>query len=211
MVGVWATRRMTTTDFSTWWVAFAGKIVHDAGCPVGLAEVKVSAHSLKATTLSWAAKAGLGHGTRRLLGHHAAPKDRSMLTYSRDALAAPLRELDRVYELIRSGSFRPDMSRSGIMAETLDCSPPLSAPLPVLGSFSCSSSSGGDSSSEEGGGVPGGAVPEAGLVLNCASRVLHIDGDDGHVRCGSRVPKAAEFTVSWPVCAYVPCGKCFRS
>eukprot|EP00972_Heterocapsa_arctica_P075691 11164176-Heterocapsa_arctica.AAC.1 len=46
-----------------------------------------TSHSCKATALSWAAKAGLRPGSRRLLGGHAKPKDLSMLEYSRDALA----------------------------------------------------------------------------------------------------------------------------
>ena len=35
------------------------------------------------------------------------------MEYSRDALAAPLKELDRVIELIPSGEFDPDAARSG--------------------------------------------------------------------------------------------------
>ena len=74
---------------------------------------KMGSHSLKATVLSWAAKAGLGGGVRRILGAHAKPKDNSMLEYSRDALAGPLSQVDALYESIRSGAFDPDNSRSG--------------------------------------------------------------------------------------------------
>jgi hypothetical protein len=72
-----------------------------------------TSHSCKATALSWAAKAGLRPGSRRLLGGHAKPKDLSMLEYSRDALAPVLRELTAVYAEIVAGTFDPDSTRSG--------------------------------------------------------------------------------------------------
>eukprot|EP00971_Amphidinium_carterae_P301183 5983753-Amphidinium_carterae.1 len=50
-------------------------------------------HSCKATTLSWCAKAGLALEVRNLLGYHSVKQHGSALTYSRDALAEPLRQL----------------------------------------------------------------------------------------------------------------------
>lgn len=76
----------------------------------------VGTHSMKTTTLSWAAKFGLDHDTRRLLGGHVAVGDKSMLTYSRDAMSAPLRQLERILEAVRSGAFSPDCTRSGHFA-----------------------------------------------------------------------------------------------
>lgn len=73
----------------------------------------IGTHSLKATGLSWCAKFGLGHDIRRHLGYHVAKGDHSLLVYSRDAVAQPVREFDRVLRSIRSGCFRPDMTRSG--------------------------------------------------------------------------------------------------
>ena len=67
----------------------------------------VGTHSAKSTLLSWAAKAGMRHGWRRLLGGHAAGKDKSMLEYSRDALAQPLRELEQLLGAVRDGRFKP--------------------------------------------------------------------------------------------------------
>ena len=78
----------------------------------------VGTHSAKSTLLSWAAKAGMRHGWRRLLGGHAAGKDKSMLEYSRDALAQPLRELEQLLGAVRDGRFKPDATRSGRWAGT---------------------------------------------------------------------------------------------
>ena len=74
---------------------------------------RLTAHSCKATMLSWAAKFGLSPSTRRLLGAHAKVSDRSMLEYSRDALAGPLRDLRGMLEAIDNGGFDPDATRSG--------------------------------------------------------------------------------------------------
>jgi len=70
-------------------------------------------HSSKATVLSWLAKSGVDKSTRRLLGGHVEAGDTSMLEYSRDALAGPLREVMALYERIKTGQFRPDVTRSG--------------------------------------------------------------------------------------------------
>ena len=70
-------------------------------------------HSAKATALSWMAKAGVSRSTRRILGGHSDPKDRSMLEYSRDALAGPLQEMIEVFGKIFSEEFDPDSTRSG--------------------------------------------------------------------------------------------------
>lgn len=73
----------------------------------------VSTHSCKATLLSWCAKAGMRGEHRRLLGGHAKPKERSVLEYSRDALATPLDALCGILDQVRYGSFNPDADRSG--------------------------------------------------------------------------------------------------
>jgi len=70
-------------------------------------------HSAKATLLSWMAKAGVKRSLRKLSGYHADGRDQSMLEYSRDAVAEPMRELLRVLSLGRGGAFNPDVTRSG--------------------------------------------------------------------------------------------------
>ena len=74
-------------------------------------------HSCKATALSWCAKAGVSHDDRRILGGHSDPKDGSMLEYSRDALAGPLRVLRNLYKKVQDGEFAPDVTRSGRWAK----------------------------------------------------------------------------------------------
>eukprot|EP00971_Amphidinium_carterae_P323509 6429083-Amphidinium_carterae.1 len=80
-------------------------------------------HSCKATLLSWAAKFDLPLHVRALLGGHVSASDVSILTYSRDELAGPLRQLGRVLEAVRSGTFDPDATRSGRFQQVQVLSP----------------------------------------------------------------------------------------
>ena len=84
----------------------------------GYLEVKgerMTSHSMKATTLVWAARYGLSERTRAILGHHALKED-SMACYSRDLMTAPTRELCAMLQNIRSQRFKPDSTRSGWLA-----------------------------------------------------------------------------------------------
>ena len=67
----------------------------------------IGAHSLKTTLLSWCAKYGVPRETRRILGYHALPGDRSMDAYARAPMAGPLRELVMVVSAVREGGFNP--------------------------------------------------------------------------------------------------------
>eukprot|EP00438_Fugacium_kawagutii_P013640 Skav213113 [mRNA] locus=scaffold107:30039:32190:+ [translate_table: standard] len=69
-------------------------------------------HSLKATTLVWAARYGLGDKTRTILGHHSI-QGASLACYSRDLMAEPLRELCAMLLNIRRECFLRDSARSG--------------------------------------------------------------------------------------------------
>ena len=51
-----------------------------------------------------------------MLGHHALPAT-SVVTYSRELLAAPLRQLASVLKAVENGSFRPDCTRSGMILD----------------------------------------------------------------------------------------------
>jgi hypothetical protein len=92
---------------------------HDAGLMLGKflhtlrGNANIGTHSLKATILSWLAKAGVASEPRKLLGGHVVAADESMHAYSRDSLAGPLRIMQEVMEQISSGAFDPDSSRSG--------------------------------------------------------------------------------------------------
>ena len=72
----------------------------------------VGARSLKATALSWMAKAMVAEKIRRLMGYHVKPKDKTVLIYSRDALAAGLQILTKLVSDIHQCKFRPDAPRN---------------------------------------------------------------------------------------------------
>ena len=106
--GGWTTVPYTTVEFAS----SVRDLLLRHGVPSDLI-INIGAHSMKSTLLSWVAKFGLDKPTRRMLGYHAEPKDKSVETYSRDAMAAPLRKLDEVLAAVRSGRFLPDANRSG--------------------------------------------------------------------------------------------------
>eukprot|EP00435_Cladocopium_sp_Y103_P045840 s612_g13.t1 len=87
------------------------------GSAEGPAVSEVGTHSLKATALSWCSKFGLEISTRRALGYHHTNADRSVNTYARDAMAAPLRSLQQVLDAIAEQKFFPDRTRSGMFAD----------------------------------------------------------------------------------------------
>ena len=107
--GTWSGRRLCTADCTVWLRELLGRLTDLSPGR----SMSIGSHSLKATMLSWCGKFGLSAGTRRRLGGHVKPKDRSLVEYSRDELAQPLRELDRVIVSVASGLFDPDASRSG--------------------------------------------------------------------------------------------------
>ena len=90
------------------------------GCGAGADEVnKYGTHSCKATTLSWAAKAGMDRVTRATLGYHSKGRDGTELVYGRDNVAGPLRLLEELIGKIACKSFLPDASRSGYFAKAV--------------------------------------------------------------------------------------------
>ena len=90
------------------------------GSSEAASDVRIATHSCKATALSWLAKRGIAAGPRRTLGYHIPRKDKSLIIYSRDSLAAPLRDLDRTLAEISTGTFKPDATRSGMIANFED-------------------------------------------------------------------------------------------
>ena len=73
----------------------------------------ITTHSLKATLLSWAAKSSMDTLERTILGYHSTGVNSSTLSYSRDAMAGPLRSLQGLLRNTRIGKFNPDDTRSG--------------------------------------------------------------------------------------------------
>ena len=102
--GSWMNRPVTSREASIW----IQQLLTKMGCSSG----GVQSHSLKATSLSWASKYGMSRHFRLQLGHHSAG-DGSLNAYSRDLLAAPLRECTAMLGSIRHGAFNPDLTRSG--------------------------------------------------------------------------------------------------
>ena len=138
----WQDRSVSTTEAGKWLRSLLAKKVEDFE--------HTTVHALKATPLSWCAKAGLDQQTRLLLGHHVTGKG-SADVYARDVLAAPLRQFDMILQQIRNGSLRPDASRSGMVGERT-CQEPKESFLPEPegdDTQSIASSSTSTSSSEE--------------------------------------------------------------
>ena len=109
--GEWSGRAMSNDKFAQW--------IHAILVEAGLEEIDpFTGHSAKRTLLSWTAKFGLCMHTQAILGHHSLNKEKTPLVYARDAQAAPIREMEGVVTQVRRGSFRPDLTRSGQLANT---------------------------------------------------------------------------------------------
>ena len=102
-------RSCTTEEVST----FLNKVLQTN------AETYVTSHSLKHTTLSWAAAYGLDEPSRTLLGHHELQGSKAMSVYSRDMLTKPLQLFCSMLTNIRLDHFRPDESRTSRMVDLL--------------------------------------------------------------------------------------------
>ena len=99
---------------------------------VGRSFVRVTSHSFKATCLSWCAKGGLSQADRCILGYHVSNSNQSMLHYSRDEQASPLRGLKNIIKLIKEGVFKPDNTRSGYFVGPREVNPNFAAPTPKV-------------------------------------------------------------------------------
>eukprot|EP00435_Cladocopium_sp_Y103_P067691 s116_g30.t1 len=99
-------RPLTTSEAGNWIQLLLERMGHS------LDGRRITSHSCKSTTLSYAAKYGLDISVRELLGGHVSHY-KSVLCYSRDGLAEPLRQLAWVLQSIREQWFFPDASRSG--------------------------------------------------------------------------------------------------
>ncbi|CAL1136168.1 unnamed protein product, partial [Cladocopium goreaui] len=74
---------------------------------------KLSSHSLKATVLSWAAKAGMAAQDKSILGRHVSAYTDSSAVYARDLSIGAVSRLQEVLLQIYRGEFLPDAPRSG--------------------------------------------------------------------------------------------------
>ena len=76
----------------------------------GDSSAKVSTHACKRAVLVWSAKYGMPLEDRRVLGHHAHPTIKSVLTYSKEALAGPMAMVWNMFTEILAGTFDPESS-----------------------------------------------------------------------------------------------------
>jgi hypothetical protein len=180
---------------------------------------RIATHSCKSSILSICAKYGVEPAARRLLGYHTAGRDKSMIIYSRDAMAWPIRLMEEMIDSINAKRFAPDASRSGYFPRGTD--------LPEDSKDAESTSSSGDSRDEEEADHSGeeaavekftGSSGDTGVPENTeyfrhkTSRCLHYTADEtGQLfRCGRMV------TLQYTKCAGVPtfmhpsCAGCFR-
>ena len=72
----------------------------------------LSSHSLKATALSWAAKAEVPREQRRILGRHSEAIKCADGFYSRDMSIGPVNSVQKVITLSKDGVFHPYATRA---------------------------------------------------------------------------------------------------
>ena len=70
---------------------------------------------MKSTLMSWTSKFGIPDTSRAILARHVSTVATATAVYSRDLLSPVLRQLDVMLASIRSGSFHPDRTRSGML------------------------------------------------------------------------------------------------
>ena len=99
-------RPLSTKEVRLWLNMVLDRAGLESGCR------RRTSHSFKVTMLSFLAKYGASINDRELLGGHSSHL-KSVLTYSRDSLAGPIRTLEQLLDAIRKGDFSPDQSRSG--------------------------------------------------------------------------------------------------
>jgi hypothetical protein len=112
--GTWTSSRMRSGEAILWMT----EILRSRGPLIAVSQGQVfGTHSAKATLLSWAAKAGVPAADRKFLGHHCNGQEETVLAYSRDSMAGPLRRLRVVLDDIAARRFLPDSTRSGRWVE----------------------------------------------------------------------------------------------
>lgn len=223
--GKWSQRSVTSDEASRWLVELLK--------PHSVDVEDVSSHSLKATTLSWLAKAGSDPHHRTILGHHSTGKG-SLEVYSRDMLSAPLRTLEEMLRQIRIGALHPDLTRSGHIqqASKPDCkdAPDEAAPErseEVSEDSSSSSSSSTTSSSDEdeneeeqwlslGGADPNvrhSAWGDFNMYQHEASKIVHVEADSETCtfKCGMKATAEHKLIMSTAFLDIRKCKRCVKA
>lgn len=184
--------------------------------------VRLGTHSCKASLLSMCSKYNMSGHSRRILGYHSGSKETSMLVYSRDASAGPLRDLCNMLQMIREGQFLPDETRSGRFVnlepeaeqedqddgqssstgtedeEDIDCEDDEKACGRVIGQWQPEKELSGD---------------EATYVRNKISRCIHVMADEAgaEFKCGRRMSVSYDVLDKKPTFFSPACNVCFRA
>ena len=187
--------------------------------PAKKTSVRIATHSCKSSMLSMCAKYGMEPSARRYLGYHSSGKDKSMLTYSRDAMSWPVRLMEEMITQINDNHFDPDASRSGYF--------PSGAPAVYEGKDQESSSSSCDSKDDEhfehsadenaletvAGRWGGETCGDAAVYFrHRVSRCLHVTADETGMllKCGRMVTAQYDRCKSAPQFLHPSCTACFR-
>jgi hypothetical protein len=173
-----------------------------------------------------AAKYGVDYDSRRFLGYHSEGKDRSLLTYSRDAMSAPLRKLISMIMAIKNKQFFPDSSRSGYFVPDSELPPDANADVSD-GESDGSCSRGSDSEEERnhdeeesvvaemvGKWAPKGAdLPGQQFARHRVSRCIHAMSDESgtHFSCGRTVSNRYVILLAKPAFMHPVCSGCFKA
>ena len=174
--------------------------------------VRIATHSCKSSMLSMCAKYGMEPSARRMLGYHSAGRDRSMLVYSRDSAAGPLRDLCGMLQKIREGKFLPDESRSGRFVDL----EPNAEPQGDDDDGQSSSTATEDEEDidcegdeEACGKVIGPWQPEKSF----GSRCIHVMADEAgaEFRCGRRMSVSYDVLATKPTFFSPACNVCFKA
>ena len=187
--------------------------------------VPLGTHSCKTTLLSWASKRGLPHGPRRILEYHVSSPDNSLVIYSRDAVAAPLRLLCSMLKEVKANVFVPDATRSGMLLEAVDPSLPKTVASDAGAEASSSDSSQGSEDEEDseastvetaldavaGHWGPAVSQDEPRYARHKQTRFLHKIADEtGHrLKCGRPITTRMNVLAVRPQFLHPVCTTCF--
>ena len=193
---------------------------------------KISSHSLKATCLSWAAKAGTLLENREILGRHSRSSSTTSALYSRDLQGGALDAFEDMLEKITKGEFVPDAVRSARWPKagsgpTIDLTIPEAEPEPVK--LECTNVAPIDEPDHDFDSENESEVSSLGIVdlappdeedpephgqfwIHNKSKIVHRKNDAtaGHFLCGTKqsahhIPISDEQRQIW-----LSCARCFR-
>jgi hypothetical protein len=216
MGGGWSRVPLTVTAAAGWLRALLQGVE-----PEG--PVKVGTHSCKASLLSMCAKFNMSGHSRRILGYHSGgTKESSMLVYSRDSAAGPLRDLSQMLKVIKEGKFLPDETRSGRFVDMDPTQPADDNDDGDSSSTDTDDEENGDCEIEEEAckNVVGEWKPEKEIdtegtvyVRNKLSRCIHVIADEAgaEFKCGRRMSTSYETLESKPAFFSPACNMCFKA